>query len=68
MRWILELLPHAQVQDLTKNKIKVSLFFFFYSAKLSSLVIESETHTNKLSPIFGLYGFLIVFIYIYIVL
>ena len=66
--WILELLPHAQVQDLTKNKIKGSLTFFFYSAKLSSLVIESETHANKLSPIFGLYGFLIVFIYIYILL
>ena len=56
------MLPHAQVQDLTKNKIKGSLTFF-YSAKLSSLVVESETHANKLSSIFGIYGFLIVFIY-----
>ena len=63
MRWILELLPHAQVQDLTKNKIKGSLTFFFYNAKLSSLVIESETHANKLSPILV---FMVFLLYLYI--
>ena len=44
------MLPHAQVQDLTKNKIKGSLTFF---------------HANKLSPILVFMVFLL-YLYIFV--